>query len=185
MKALQTSVKKSYSGKWLNMLEIAYKDENNILRTWESVERVDSNGAVVIIPRFVYSGEFLLIRQFRPPVSKYIMEFPAGLIDRDETPSQAALRELKEETGYSGSITSISSPTYSSPGLSSEIIIFTHVLIDESNPENFEPKTNFDEGESIEIFKVKSSELSSFLDFRLKKGDAIDAKLRIFSENPL
>ncbi len=35
-------------------------------------------------------------------------QFPAGLIDAGETPAQAALRELKEETGYSGTVVEVS-----------------------------------------------------------------------------
>ena len=42
----------------------------------------------------------VLIRQYRYPVGGYIYELPAGLIDGDETPEEAAVREMKEETGY-------------------------------------------------------------------------------------
>ena len=41
-------------------------------------------------------------RQFRPAVGKFVLEMPAGLVDGSETASQAALRELHEETGYTG-----------------------------------------------------------------------------------
>lgn len=44
--------------------------------------------------------EIVLQKQYRPPVDKLVIEFPAGLIDAGETPEQAAIRELKEETGY-------------------------------------------------------------------------------------
>lgn len=43
--------------------------------------------------------EMLIVRQFRPPLMKDMLELPAGLVDAGETCSQAALRELKEETG--------------------------------------------------------------------------------------
>jgi ADP-ribose pyrophosphatase len=36
------------------------------------------------------------------------LEFPSGLIDANEKPEEAALRELKEETGYVGKVTSVS-----------------------------------------------------------------------------
>ena len=45
-------------------------------------------------------AEFLLIRQFRPPVNNYVIEFPAGLNDKGDTLKEAAERELLEETGY-------------------------------------------------------------------------------------
>lgn len=46
--------------------------------------------------------ELLLQKQFRPPLDKVAIEMPAGLIDKDETPEECAVRELKEETGYIG-----------------------------------------------------------------------------------
>ena len=41
----------------------------------------------------------VLIRQYRYPIDDFIYEFPAGLVDAGETYAQAAVRELKEETG--------------------------------------------------------------------------------------
>ena len=43
-------------------------------------------------------------KNYRPPINNYCIEYPGGLIDEGETKEQAALRELKEETGYSGTI---------------------------------------------------------------------------------
>lgn len=44
--------------------------------------------------------EILLEKQYRPPLDKICIELPAGLVDKGETAEQAAVRELKEETGY-------------------------------------------------------------------------------------
>jgi ADP-ribose pyrophosphatase len=46
----------------------------------------------------------IIIRQYRPPIQAYCIEFAAGLVDNIETPGMAALRELKEETGYEGKV---------------------------------------------------------------------------------
>lgn len=44
--------------------------------------------------------EIILQKQFRPPLDKVTIEVPAGLIDAGETAEEAAVRELREETGY-------------------------------------------------------------------------------------
>jgi ADP-ribose pyrophosphatase len=44
--------------------------------------------------------EVLLVKQYRFGVQDFVMELPAGLIDRDEDPISTAKRELEEETGY-------------------------------------------------------------------------------------
>ncbi|CAD7968481.1 unnamed protein product [Amoebophrya sp. A120] len=50
--------------------------------------------------------KILLVKQFRPAVNAFTLELPAGLVDhhRNETVTEAALRELKEETGYVGKV---------------------------------------------------------------------------------
>ncbi|MEM9296786.1 MAG: NUDIX hydrolase [Bacteroidota bacterium] len=47
-------------------------------------------------------GLIPIVKQYRPIVESYTWEFPAGTIDGDETPLQAAKRELEEESGYTG-----------------------------------------------------------------------------------
>ena len=55
---------------------------------------------VVIYPVYRQDPEKLVvIRQFRYPVNAYMYEVPAGLIDAGEDPIEAAVREMKEETG--------------------------------------------------------------------------------------
>ena len=56
-------------------------------------------GAVMIVP-LLDDGRLLMERQYRYPVGRVMLEFPAGKIDRGETPYDCARRELAEETGY-------------------------------------------------------------------------------------
>lgn len=46
--------------------------------------------------------DVVLIKQYRHGAGKIIWEFPGGVVDKDETPMQAAQRELLEESGYGG-----------------------------------------------------------------------------------
>jgi ADP-ribose pyrophosphatase len=59
-------------------------------------------GAVVILPLFE-DGSVLLERQFRYPLDRVFIEYPAGKIDPGEDPLACAKRELQEETGYTAS----------------------------------------------------------------------------------
>lgn len=67
----------------------------------------------------------IMIKQYRYPLGRKIMELPAGLIDSGETPEEAAVRELKEETGmellvYSGGSPLLRKPFFSAQGLTDE-----------------------------------------------------------------
>lgn len=44
--------------------------------------------------------KIVLVRQYRYPVDQVTYELPGGVIDRGEDPKAAAIREMKEETGY-------------------------------------------------------------------------------------
>jgi len=62
-------------------------------------EYIKHPGAVVVLPLFE-DGTVLLERQFRYPLDRVFIEFPAGKIDQDEDHLVCAKRELQEETGY-------------------------------------------------------------------------------------
>ena len=56
-------------------------------------------GAVMIVP-LQGDGRLVVERQYRHPLARVMLEFPAGKIDPGEPPLQCAVRELAEETGY-------------------------------------------------------------------------------------
>jgi len=62
-------------------------------------EYIAHPGAVMIIPRLP-DGKLLMERQFRYPLARVFIEFPAGKIDPGEDSATTAARELLEETGY-------------------------------------------------------------------------------------
>ena len=131
----------------------------------------------------------LLIKQFRPPTGKPCYELPAGLVDPDESIETAALRELLEETGYTGTIrnsssnnstSSSSSPLlFASPGMSNETMKLVTVDIDPWNPpENQNPKPNWQDDEFIQVVQVPVSQLLTFLHNEYEtNGVAIDSRL--------
>lgn len=65
-------------------------------------EHIVHPGAVVIIP-ILDNGDVLLERQFRYPLGRVFIEFPAGKLDVGEAPLDCGKRELLEETGYTAS----------------------------------------------------------------------------------
>lgn len=166
---------------WLSLKKIEYTDSNSKKRVWESVERRKSSGAVVIIAVLWPSERLVLIKQYRPPADACVIEFPAGLIDGAEAPETAAHRELKEETGYTGRILDVTPPAYNSPGLTGETVNILTMDIDENIPENQSVYQKLEESEDIEVFLVKLSELSVFIENSLKAGSVIDSKVAAFA----
>ena len=67
---------------------------------------------VTVVPRVVKDGKdyFVMVRQYRHGAMQVTTEFPAGTVEPAEEPEDAALRELREETGYkAGKITYLGS----------------------------------------------------------------------------
>tara|TARA_B100000586_G_scaffold108099_1_gene77579 strand:+ start:155 stop:688 length:534 start_codon:yes stop_codon:yes gene_type:complete len=62
-------------------------------------EWIKHPGAACIVP-ILPDGQIALIRQYRYPVSKEMIELPAGKLDSGESPKECAKRELEEEIGY-------------------------------------------------------------------------------------
>jgi len=91
-----------WEGKFLKGILITYRNSKGEVLPWEALKRVDCYGIVAVIP-FTKEREVILIKQFRPPVERYVIEFPAGLNDRNESLVNVAKRELLEETGYQAS----------------------------------------------------------------------------------
>ncbi len=53
------------------------------------------------------NDEFIMVKQYRPSLEKYTLETPAGAIENDETPLEAAKREIREEVGINCSLLSL------------------------------------------------------------------------------
>lgn len=66
--------------------------------TWEVVEQKGNGGARILA--LTNEQELIFVREYRGAADKYVLRIPTGLMEDGEEPSEAALRELEEETGF-------------------------------------------------------------------------------------
>ncbi len=130
--------------------------------TREVVEHVD---CVVVLP-VDSKGNALLVRQFRHPVNKELLELPAGSIDPGETPEQAAVRELREETGYKPGKLERLGGFYAAPGYCTEYLHFFRASQLEKSPLTAE------DTDEIEVVPVSPADVLALI----ASGQICDAK---------
>ena len=82
-------------------------------------EVVHHPGSAVIIPAFP-NGTVALVRQYRHPALRYLLEAPAGTLNHGERPEEGAARELEEELGFVAGKMEKLSEFYVSPGFCEE-----------------------------------------------------------------
>jgi ADP-ribose pyrophosphatase len=82
-------------------------------------EVVHHPGSAVIIPAFP-DGTVALVRQYRHPAVRYLLEAPAGTLNLGERPEEGAARELEEELGFVAGKLEKLSEFFVSPGFCEE-----------------------------------------------------------------
>lgn len=121
--------------------------------------------AVAVIARR-RDGRFVFIRQFRKAMERICFEVMAGNVDPGEEMEAAAVRELKEETGYEPDSIRFLSSIYPSVGYCTERIDIFYAEVHEPG------ETDFDPDENIETVLLTEEEIDSMI----RSGKVQDAK---------
>ncbi len=114
-----------YTGKVFDLIvdQVEYPSGNRSVR-----EIAHHPGGAVVVPVFD-DGNVMMVKQLRYPLGKYLLELPAGKLNKQEDPLRAANRELEEETGWvAGEMVKLAS-FYTTPGFCDEEL---HVYLGKS-----------------------------------------------------
>ncbi len=151
-----------YKGKVINLKvdEVELPDGNKSRR-----EIVVHRGAAAIVP-VDEEGNIFMVRQYRKPVEKELLEIPAGTLEEGEDPLECAKRELVEETGFAGKRFHLLASFYSTPGFTTEKL---YVYLAEGL---YREKGEMDFDEFIEVEKIPLENLFSMV----MEGKIEDAK---------
>ncbi|OAL50066.1 hypothetical protein IQ07DRAFT_587747 [Pyrenochaeta sp. DS3sAY3a] len=169
--------------KWIAFQKISWQDQVGKPRVWEAASRktrgtsgVDAVAISTIIRHPSRPPSTIIILQYRPPVDAICVELPAGLVDEGESPADASVRELHEETGHKGRLKFISPTIVSDPGMSTANmqLAVVEVNLREGDPE---PEQKLEEGEFIERVVVPVEELYEKLVKYSEEGKVVDARL--------
>lgn len=141
--------------------------------SWEYAERKGDIDAAVIVA--IDDGHLILVEQFRIPAGRRCLELPAGLVgdeSQGEALTDAAARELEEETGYRPASVEVLGEYYSSPGMTSER--FTMVRATGLTRVG---EGGGDDKEDITVHRVPLAELETFVAGKRAAGVGMDSKL--------
>jgi ADP-ribose pyrophosphatase len=118
-------------------------------------------------------GNIYLVRQYRHPLFKHVLEIPAGIAEQGENPEDCAAREIEEEIGYRPQKLTFLVAANNTVGLSNDRI---HLYLAEGLVKTSQ---NLDEDEIIEVEKYSLAECEKMIE----TGEIIDSKtiLAIFA----
>ena len=165
-----------FRGSWLTLKEITLLSEKGEEIRWELIEHSNNRLALVIAATLRPSKRWILIRQYQPAIEKWVLSFPSGLAESGDIQGEA-LRELEEETGYSGQVVSLSPALRIMSGIMTQSVRIVRVEVDENLPANLRPHQSLERGEEIEVVLVPEKEVKRFIVKEVEKGREISAAL--------
>lgn len=122
-------------------------------------------GASMIVP-LLPDGQVVLVKQYRYPMHRAFIEFPAGKIDAGEAPLATAKRELLEETGYRGGDWTELTTIHNAIAYANErIVLFLAEGLERGEQQ-------LDDHEFVEVFVAPLSDLMSWI----RAGEVTDVK---------
>ncbi|MBQ7336410.1 MAG: NUDIX hydrolase [Clostridia bacterium] len=155
-----------FDGKVLHLYVDRIHLPNGAQSTREYIKHI---GAVAVLP-LTDEGEVVCVRQYRYAVEQVVTEIPAGKLDSaDEDHREAALRELREETGAR-----CQSLTYLGQYLGSPAILNEKIDLYLAEGLSF-GETDFDDDEFIDIVRIPLSDLVD----RVMDGSIPDGKTQL------
>ena len=129
------------------------------------IDVVEHSGAVTLLP-IDDQGKVWLVRQYRHPAKSELLELPAGVINKDETPEACARREIREEIGMSARELLKLGEFFMAPGYSSEYMYV--FLATGLNPDPLQA----DEDEFLSVEKIPLDQLYQMAE----QGEIRDSK---------
>lgn len=154
-----------FNGNIINVALDQVRLPNGLQASRELVFHQGAVGILAITP----ANKIVLVRQFRKPLEKVILEIPAGKIEPDEPDHLlTAQRELEEETGYQGQEFKLLLEFSTAPGFANEILYLYEAkkLIKVDNP------LPLDEDEYLEVSHLSLAEAKA----AIESGEIYDAK---------
>lgn len=148
MKETTVSSDLIYTGKTIQLRVDTVEVPN---KGYQKREIIEHKGAVAIVA-ITDDNKVVLVKQYRKAIEKEIYELPAGKIEIGETPLECAIRELKEETGYSVDSLKLIHKYYTTPGFSNQLV-FIYLA------KNLIPgESQLEEDEFLEVYEIDREE---------------------------
>lgn len=152
-----------YNGKIINIYNDVVSIENKNITSYREI--VEHNGGVCAVIK-TKDNKIKFVRQYRYAFGEFLLELPAGKIEKGEDPDLAIAREVEEEVGVSANKIIKVGRMYPSPGYCTEIIYLYYV------DDYDDCEKHFDIDEDLDLFEYTYQEALELIE----NGKIVDAK---------